>query len=579
MVLCIYKSIHKVLNAFTLYNLIYSRCLLSLFCNILSPNFMYKKFIGIIFIISIIACNNTNDSTFVSSPKVFSYLNLKNTKGLDIDSLYHIVSLQPSDTLKVEQLLSIYQLSIRNKPIRTDILNKALKLSEELNYNTGIAKSLKNKGLNSRYKHEYIKSIKYHKEAIKYFEKSWDINSKIKNLNSLGVAYRRINVEDEAIKYYFKALDISKEEDHPKSIAIAMNGIGNAYVTLKKYDYAIKYFKLSLKYELLCNSIKGASYDYNNLGEVFMYKEQYDSSLFYHNKALKVANKLNTERDKAIKYSSIGRMYQHKGDLDIALRYYLDAIPVLAKKNDKRSLSLSLINTGKIYLEKGEFKNAEKYIIEGLNLSKSISTKDNIVSGYEALSALKEVNGDYKSALAEYKNMVIYRDSIFNIYSHYNIVAMDIKYESELKDEKIIQLNLESEVHKGKIAIQFLAIAVLGMLALFFVFYNRIRIKNQILEIRNMRLKIDDYLKHISKLEDNDNEYLTQINYRIKIEEYGLSAREEEVLDLIAQGLKNPEIANKMFVSLSTINKHTKNIFVKLDVRNRIEASKKINSL
>jgi ATP/maltotriose-dependent transcriptional regulator MalT len=56
---------------------------------------------------------------------------------------------------------------------------------------------------------------------------------------------------------------------------------------------------------------------------------------------------------------------------------------------------------------------------------------------------------------------------------------------------------------------------------------------------------------------------------------FGLTDREEEVLVLISQGYKNAEIAEKMFVSLNTIKTHTKNIFIKLDVKNRTQAAKK----
>ena len=532
------------------------------------------------FIISFVACSNTHDNDFESDSNIFTYTDLKNKKGLDIDSLYRIVLLLPNDTSKVEQLLTTYKLSIRNKPIRIDILNKSLVLSKEIGYNTGIAKSLKNKGLDYRYKHEYIKSIKYHKQALEYFEKSWDLHSRIKNLNSLGVAYRRINDVDEAIKYYFKALNLSDKEEHSKSMAIAMNGIGNSYIVLEKYDYAIKYFKLSLDFEILCNSVRGTGYDYSNLGEAFMYKEEYDSSFFYHKKALEVANELDIEIDKAIIYSSIGHMYQYKGDLNMALKYYLDAIPTLTKQKSKRLLSFSLINIGIIYLKQDDFKNATKYINEGLIISKKISTKDNIVSGYLALSSLNESQGDYKNALEAYKKMVIYRDSIFDIKSNYNIASTEIKYESQKKDAKISRLHLESEVQNSKIIIQFLIISILVALAIFFVLYIRIRIRNQRLEMVEMRNNIEEYLKHISKLEDNQNVSSTEDNtYTINKADFGLTSREEEVLSLIAIGLRNQEIADKMFVSLSTVKSHTKNIFEKLDVRNRIEAAKKARSL
>lgn len=51
-----------------------------------------------------------------------------------------------------------------------------------------------------------------------------------------------------------------------------------------------------------------------------------------------------------------------------------------------------------------------------------------------------------------------------------------------------------------------------------------------------------------------------------------LSAREEEVLDLLARGLPNAEIATELNVSENTVRFHLKNIYEKLNVTNRTEA-------
>jgi len=51
-----------------------------------------------------------------------------------------------------------------------------------------------------------------------------------------------------------------------------------------------------------------------------------------------------------------------------------------------------------------------------------------------------------------------------------------------------------------------------------------------------------------------------------------LSAWELEVLQLIAQGLNNQEIADKLFLAQSTINKHINNIFGKLSATHRAQA-------
>lgn len=55
----------------------------------------------------------------------------------------------------------------------------------------------------------------------------------------------------------------------------------------------------------------------------------------------------------------------------------------------------------------------------------------------------------------------------------------------------------------------------------------------------------------------------------------GISKRELEVLELMAQGLANQEIADTLFVSLNTIKTHSSNLFSKLEVSRRTQAIQK----
>ena len=51
-----------------------------------------------------------------------------------------------------------------------------------------------------------------------------------------------------------------------------------------------------------------------------------------------------------------------------------------------------------------------------------------------------------------------------------------------------------------------------------------------------------------------------------------LSYREQEILQMVADGMRNAEIAEKLFLSLSTVKNHLANVFRKLGVSNRREA-------
>jgi len=51
-----------------------------------------------------------------------------------------------------------------------------------------------------------------------------------------------------------------------------------------------------------------------------------------------------------------------------------------------------------------------------------------------------------------------------------------------------------------------------------------------------------------------------------------LTAREREVLDLIAHGLSNPEITGRFYLSPKTVRNYVSNIFAKLQVADRAQA-------
>ncbi len=59
----------------------------------------------------------------------------------------------------------------------------------------------------------------------------------------------------------------------------------------------------------------------------------------------------------------------------------------------------------------------------------------------------------------------------------------------------------------------------------------------------------------------------------------GLTPRELEVLQLMAQGLSNQEIADQLFVSLNTIKTHISNVLSKLEAERRTQAIQKAKAL
>jgi DNA-binding CsgD family transcriptional regulator len=60
-----------------------------------------------------------------------------------------------------------------------------------------------------------------------------------------------------------------------------------------------------------------------------------------------------------------------------------------------------------------------------------------------------------------------------------------------------------------------------------------------------------------------------------KLKELGITNREHEILGLIAEGLSNREIGERLFVSENTVKTHSSRLFEKMSVNRRVQAVQK----
>jgi DNA-binding NarL/FixJ family response regulator len=67
-------------------------------------------------------------------------------------------------------------------------------------------------------------------------------------------------------------------------------------------------------------------------------------------------------------------------------------------------------------------------------------------------------------------------------------------------------------------------------------------------------------------------EYLVANDRPLELE--GLSARQKEILELVGEGLSNTQIAERLFISESTVKQHLRAAYKVLGVSNRTEAAK-----
>ncbi len=59
--------------------------------------------------------------------------------------------------------------------------------------------------------------------------------------------------------------------------------------------------------------------------------------------------------------------------------------------------------------------------------------------------------------------------------------------------------------------------------------------------------------------------------FNLSKDEYGITQREKEIIELVVNGLTNEQISKKLNISIRTVKVHLSNIFQKLNISNRLE--------
>ena len=280
----------------------------------------------------------------------------------------------------------------------------------------------------------------------------------------------------------------------------------------------------------------------------------------------------------AIKNNISGNLHQKKGAYRKAIMFYDKAIPDLKTFRSKNYLCNTYINKG-ICLVALQNKNAINSINKGLNLAKNINSTENISLGYQALVDYYTKKNDFKAAMKFQNKIVVLSDSILKTEAQKNIYNTKISLKSFNKDQEIQKLaeekaqNVIDAKSKFNLLLFVFILAVIGIFGLLYMIF--LKKKNTDLELDNQRNEIQNYLLQINELKEVTESQKS--NHLFHLDSFNLSRREIEVFNFITKGLSNIEIASELFLSKNTIKTHIKNIYLKLDVKNRKQAIHKIS--
>lgn len=454
---------------------------------------------------------------------------------------------------------------------------------------------------------QFDKALNHYQKVLE-FRKKENKPLKLSNVyESIGVTYTLKGDFSLAIENHIKSLELRESYSaDPYSIAVCLNNIGTTYYRINEFDKALDYFKRSAQKKREANESLGFSNSLYNIGAIYFSLEQLDSATAYFQQALTIQYAIQTNPPTSLISNSIARIigsqaivYKYQKKYAKAIQLYEEAIAKKSEINDYLGLAITQNNLAILYTELGELQKAEKLALSSLQAAEKMQTKSEIMNAYDALSDIYKQQGNCAKALKmKTQSQLIYKE-LTSIERVEKIAEVTASYELEKQKREIAEKTLEIERKDASILLQqseisrktiqrnaIISTALLGTGLVLLIFRNRAR-RQKMLE-ENTKKQIVAYLNEIELLKANQE--IVRINAKDEVIVPAskktlndflvnpLTERELEVLQLVCDGLTNQQIADKIFVSVNTIKTHNKNIFEKLDVKNRTQAVVMVSS-
>ncbi|MEO9530930.1 MAG: LuxR C-terminal-related transcriptional regulator [Crocinitomicaceae bacterium] len=440
--------------------------------------------------------------------------------------------------------------------------------------------SLNKIGIVYIYSGSFLEAVYYLKGSTQIFE---DGILKANSLNNLAIAHKYLGEVDEAIVNYQEAFKLYMDfQAYDKALDVELN-IASLHLNQENDSIALIYLKETEKiaqekqldeqfYRSRCNQ---ANILRRN-GEFDKAIELYKEAEEYFRKESLISFRISNLNNLAIAY---GDIKQVRKEIEI----YNLLITITTENQLYSMLSAVKANLGSAYLIEGKHTLAESNLLEALDLATQLNTTEYLPSIYKSLSEVYKAKNDNGQALYYAEKELQLRDSLLEVERLSSLLESESKMKTQQYSDSLSQAKEDiqkknNDISKKGRAITkvFWFIAILFPMVLITSFlYIKKRRKN-----RNLIVEVDKKQKDILSLNDQiqDKEGIIKSIEKTSKKPYPanlevLTEREKQVLLLLAEGHSDQEIAEELHLSPATIRTHLRKAYVKIDVKNRAQAT------
>jgi len=341
-------------------------------------------------------------------------------------------------------------------------------------------------------------SLFYYRKALDLALDGKSLGLVSRSLQALGGHFLHSEMYSEAMLCYLNGLKIEEKRGDEKRIADLSDCLGVVYYNIEVFDKSMAYHQKALDLYMAVQNNPGVARALSHLGSLHCSRHfceprneeekliDFNTAISYLEKSINKYSLIGDERGIASCNQNIAAVYSQMGKPEAALGYIQKSIDFFRQSDDPDGFTSALYTMGKTYVSLNEYDKAIKAFKE----SEETGLKHNMTEGiqylYEAIAYPYYAIGDYKNAYLYYIRYMTIRDSIYNTEKSRQIIELETKYQSEVKENKILRLTSEKRRRNN---ILYLLTGVIILLGLSINYYIRLLRKKRIIADQNIEIR------------------------------------------------------------------------------------------
>ena len=419
------------------------------------------------------------------------------------DSMIAALPAMKEDTNKVKALIMlVYELHQSDFSIAEKYSQQSIAMAKKIQWPKGEANAYYYLAANNLGQSNYAAAVQNTLWSLQIFQSIKDQRGISMCYILLSQCYSELGQYDQCLKYVLQSLKLDETLDNLYGLVKDNDAAGRVYCKLKKFDKAISYGEKAVALANKLNDPEELNSPLNNLANAYMESKNYSKAKAYYLQSLAIAQKIEAKISIGILYGNLGEVKLAENDFEGSLQSYKKALEIFEPMQDKENMAwiyggisetnLHLARNTNNVIEKNKFLQlAASYCSKDIALSKQVNYRLHQLIADTLLCAIKSLQGDYKGALAVYKEYTANKDSLFTEDSKQTVKNLEDKRTIDLKDKEIEISNLKILSQQKQRWMYLAGIALLFIIGILLYVQSRSRKKaNRILT--SVNTKLDD---------------------------------------------------------------------------------------